>query len=80
MSVVITDDILESARMTPEELKLELAVLLYKLGRFTLAQASRFCGMSRIRFQHVLASREIPVNYDIAELEADLKALEHLAQ
>lgn len=80
MSVVISDDILETARMTPEELKLEVAVLLYRRGGLTLAQASRFCGLGRVELQHVLASRKIPVNYDIPEFEADLRALDQLEQ
>lgn len=80
MSVVIPDDILEAAHVTPDELKLEVAVLLYRRGGLTLAQASRFCGFGRVEFQHILASRKIPVNYGIPEFEADLKVLDQLEQ
>jgi len=31
--------------------------------------------MSQLQFQHLLASRQIPIHYDIAEFEADLKTL-----
>ena len=79
MSIVIPDDILEAARLTPDELKIEIAVLLFRRGGLTLAQASRFGGMSRIEFQHVLASRKIPVNYSIPDFEADLDTIDQCA-
>lgn len=75
MSILISDDILQSARLTEDELKQEIAVLLFQKEKLTLAQASRFAGMSRLQFQHLLASRKIPVHYDIAEFNEDLKTL-----
>lgn len=75
VGVTIPDDILQSARMTEEELRQEIAVLLFEKDKLTLGQASRLAGMSRLRFQHLLASRHIPVHYDVAEFEEDLRAL-----
>jgi len=75
MSILISDDILQSARLTEDELKQEIAVLLFQKEKLTLAQASRFAGMTRLQFQHLLASRKIPVHYDVAEFEEDLKTL-----
>lgn len=80
MSVIIPDDILEAARLTPDELKLEIAVMLYRKGGLTLAQASRFCDVTRVEFQRVLSSRKTPVSYDIAEFEADLRILDQVKQ
>ena len=76
MGVVIPDDILQSARMTEDELRQEVAVLLFQKDKLTLAQASRLAGLTRLEFQHLLASRQIPVHYDVAELEKDLHTLE----
>lgn len=76
MSVVIPDETLQAARLSPEELKRELALLLYQQDRLTLGQASQLAAMSQASFQHLLASREIPVHYDEAEFEADLHALD----
>jgi predicted HTH domain antitoxin len=39
MSVVISDDVLAAARMSEDELKLELAVLLFEKEKLTLGQA-----------------------------------------
>lgn len=78
MSVIIPDDILQAARMTEEELRQEIAVLLFQKEKLTLGQASRLAGMNQFQFQHLLASRHIPVHYDVAEFEEDLKTLKEL--
>jgi predicted HTH domain antitoxin len=46
----------------------------------TLSQASRLAAMNRLQFQHLLAGRGIPVHYDTAEFEEDLKTLKDLDQ
>ncbi len=48
MSIVIPDDILQAARMTAEELRQELAILLFQKEKLTLEQASRFAMMGRV--------------------------------
>jgi predicted HTH domain antitoxin len=80
MSVLIPNDILQATRMTAEELKQEIAVLLFQREKLTPSQASRLAGMNRLQFQHLLASRGIPVHYDTAEFEEDLKTLKELDQ
>lgn len=78
MSVVIPDEIMEAARLTPDELKLEIAIVLFRRGGLTLAQASRFCGLSRVKFQKQLAARQIPVHYSPDDFESDLAVLNEL--
>lgn len=75
MSITIPDDVLESAHLTAEEALQEMAVALFQREKLTLGQASRLAGMDRLRFQHLLASRGIPLHYDVPELEADLQVL-----
>jgi predicted HTH domain antitoxin len=75
MSVIIPDEILHAARMTEAELKQEIALFLFEKNKLTLAQASRLAEMSRLQFQHLLASRQIPIHYDVAEFEEDLRTL-----
>lgn len=62
------------------ELMQEIAILLFQKEKLSLAQASRLAGMSQLQFQHLLASRQIPVHYDIAELEADLQTLRDMGR
>ncbi|MEZ5585248.1 MAG: UPF0175 family protein [Candidatus Competibacteraceae bacterium] len=80
MSVVISDETLKAARMSASELKQEIAIVLFQKNKLTLGQASRLAEMSQLQFQHVLASRNIPVHYDVADFEADLATLKALGR
>ncbi|MEB3339939.1 UPF0175 family protein [Okeania sp.] len=78
MSIIISDEMLCTTRMTESEMKLEIAVMLFQKEKLTLGQASRFADMNRIAFQHLLASRQIPVHYDVKDLEKDIKNLQEM--
>ncbi|MCX7967555.1 MAG: UPF0175 family protein [Armatimonadetes bacterium] len=80
MGLLISDEILQAAGISEEELAREIAVLLFRQGRLTLAKASKLARMSRLQFQHLLANRQIPVHYDVAELEEDLRILRELSR
>jgi predicted HTH domain antitoxin len=79
MAQILPDDILQATRMTEEELRQEIAVLLFQRQKLSLSRAGRLARMSRIEFQHLLASRQIPVHYDVADFEEDLKTLRDMA-
>jgi predicted HTH domain antitoxin len=76
MSVVISDEVLQTVQMSEAELLQKIAVMLFQQERFTLGQASRFAGMNQLQFQRLLASRQISLHYNIAELREDVKSLE----
>lgn len=76
--MTITDDILQEANMTEAELKTELAVLLYQKQKLSMGLAARLADMDRIRFQFLLGSRQISVNYDEAAFEEDLQTIDRL--
>lgn len=80
MDLVIPDDILQSAHMTEDELRQEIAVLLFQKEKLTLEQASRLASMTCLQFQHLLASRKIPVHYDVKDFGEDLKTLRDLGR
>ncbi len=80
MSIVIPDEILHTIHMTAGELMQEIAVLLYQKEKLTLGQASRLAGMSQLQFQFLLASRQIPIHYGIADFDADLKTLREMGR
>ena len=75
MSLVIDNNTLQSAHLSEQEMKTEIAVMLYQQERLTLAQAAHWCGLSRFQFQHCLASKNININYDIEEFEQDIATL-----
>lgn len=58
MDLVISEDTLRAAHTTADELKQEIAVMLFGQDRLTLVQAAEVAGMSPFAFQHLLASRE----------------------
>lgn len=76
MSVVIEDEVLHKIQLNEAQLLTEIAVMLFQQERFTLEQASRFARMNQLQFQRLLASRKIPLHYDIDELREDVKSLE----
>ena len=80
MSLTIPDALLQSARISETELRQEIAVLLSQHDKLTLAQASRFAYLSRLQFQHLLASRQIPVHDDVTDFEEDLHTLQRLGR
>jgi predicted HTH domain antitoxin len=80
MSIVIPDEIIQTTRLTVAELMQELAIALFQREKLTLGQASRLAGLNQWQFQSLLASRQIPIHYDVAEFEADLKTLAEMRQ
>ena len=80
MSITIPDEMLATTRMSEAEMKQEIAVMLFQKEILTLAQASRFAGMNRIAFQHLLASRQIPVHYDVEDFKQDIKNLREMGR
>jgi predicted HTH domain antitoxin len=80
MSLLIPDEILRASRLSERDLKVEIAIMLFEREKLTLGQACRFAAMDRLEFQHLLASRRIPIHYDVADFEHDLETLAELAQ
>jgi len=75
MALVIEDRDLQAAHISEDELRLEIAILLYQQKRLSMGKASSFAGMNRVLFQRELGRREIAVNYDEEELKKDLETL-----
>ena len=67
MDVIIPDEIVQATGMSETELRQEVAILFFQKDKLTLGQASRLAGMSQLKFQHLLSSRQIPVHYDVTE-------------
>ncbi|MFQ5686049.1 MAG: UPF0175 family protein [Candidatus Scalindua sp.] len=76
--IEIPDDILMSLKMTPNDIKIELAVHLYETRRLSIGKAKSLAGVSLWEFQNILASRKIPVNYDIEDYKEDINTLKRL--
>jgi predicted HTH domain antitoxin len=75
MSIIISDEFLQTAKITSQEIKQEIAIFLFQKTKLTLAQAASFAETNRINFQHLLASRNIPIHYDNSDFDQDLKTV-----
>jgi len=80
MGLVVPDEIVQATRMSEEELRCELAVMLFQKEKLSLGKASQLAGLTRLGFQHLLASRQVSVHYDVTDFEQDLKTLKELGR
>ncbi len=80
VSIEIPREILHVARMTPEELRQELAAYLFQQGRLSFGKARELADMTAWAFQQLLGVRGIPVHYDVADYEQDLNTLKALGR
>ena len=80
VTIEIPREILHVTRMTPEELRRELAIYLFQQGKLSFGKAREMAGMTVWAFQQLLGSREIPVHYGIEDYEEDLTTLRELGR
>ena len=80
VAIEIPREILHVTRMTPEELRWELAVSLFQQHRLSFGKARELAGMTVWAFQQLLGSRGIPIHYGIEDYEEDLKTLRELGR
>lgn len=78
MTITISNEILEAAGMSETEFMREIAIMLFRQKKISLAKASYIAGMNQIQFMRFLGSRGIPIHYGIAEFREDLKTIESM--
>ena len=67
-------DLPASERLTPEEVRLELACALYARGRLGKVAATEMAGVDFFTFQRALSERGVPL-YTPQMLAADIQSL-----
>ncbi len=65
--------------MTEEELKLEIAIMLYKQEKISSGKVRAWTGLNVIEFQQQLSLRGLSINYDVEDFQADIKTLQSLS-
>jgi predicted HTH domain antitoxin len=65
--------LVNAARATTDELKIELAIHLYETRRLSIGHAREMAGLSLWEIRQLLASREISPHYDVADLDEDMQ-------
>lgn len=77
MIIEIPDDVFVKTAHSEEEVKRDIFAFLYQKRVLTLERAAVLAGVTRLDFQRLLADRNIPIHYDLEDLEMDLR---HLAE
>jgi len=80
IAIEIPREVIHATRMTPQELRRELAVYLFQQGRLSFGKAREMADMTAWAFQQLLGSRGIPVHYDLEDYEEDLTTLKELGR
>lgn len=78
--IEVPQEILDSARLTLAELKVELAAYLYTQGRLSIGKARELAEMSLWEFRQLLATRRISPHYDETDLQEDVDTLRELGR
>ena len=74
--IEIPRDVLDSARLTKDQIRIELAITLYNQRRLSIGKARELAGLSLWEFRQYLGQRRIPAHYDIADLKEDIHVLQ----
>jgi predicted HTH domain antitoxin len=75
MDLHLPDDLVRGIEMSEDEWMLDLAIGLYVDRRVTLGRAAELARISKPAFLDELGRRQIPVNYDLDDLEGDLQTM-----
>ncbi len=64
--------LVDAAKFTSDELKIELAIHLYENRRLSIGHAREMAELSLWEFRQLLASRKISPHYDVGDLDEDM--------
>lgn len=76
--LIVPKEFLDSAKMSEDEMRIDLAVHLYATRRLSMGKAKELAGLDLISFQGELKKRNVYLNYDVEELKKDIETLERL--
>lgn len=80
MNLTIPDDILTASDMSEADLKVEVAIILYKREKISAGKACEWLGLNLIEFRRELGNRGLTINYDVEDFQADLETLRSLGR
>ena len=82
ISVKVPRDLVRILKVKDEEVpklvRLYLAIELYRERKVSLGKAAEIAGVSKWEMMEILASKNIPIQYDVEDLEKDIKTLEEI--
>ena len=78
MTIVIEDSLLQAQDINPQDVKEQIALLLYEKKILTIAQASKMIESSLWDFQQLMTKNNVPISYDETDLAHDLAVLPYI--
>lgn len=75
MALIISDDLLQQAQLSEQELLIDLACFLFEKKRLSMGKARQLVGLNLLDFQRELAKREIDLHYSEVDFEQDMRNL-----
>jgi predicted HTH domain antitoxin len=76
----ISDNWLESAQLTEQEARIELALALLRSRRISFEQAQELVGLETLAFLRLLDLHGVVLEYDRGDLQQDIATLQSLRQ
>jgi predicted HTH domain antitoxin len=80
MLIEIQDEALHGLELTESQALLDLAIGMFTERRITLGRAAAIAQRNQLEFQKELGRREIPIHYDLEDLQADVSTLAALRE
>ncbi len=78
MTIELPDQEIGNLRLTPEQVRLELAIGRYAGRQVSLARAAKIAGEDFTSFIHELGRRGLCLNYTVADVEHDMRMADEL--
>lgn len=78
MVLEIPKKISQQILLSKEELLLELAIILYQKEVLSMRAAAEMSKISWVKFENILAERNIYLKYSVEDLESDIENLKTL--
>lgn len=72
----VSRSLLETNNLNKADVKLEVAIVLFQKKLYSLGKASEYAGLHASQFQKELASRQIPLHYDVEDYRHDINLLD----
>ena len=73
VTIELPRHLVNEARLTNDQLNIELAIHLYETRRLSIGHAREMARLSLWEFWQLLASRKISPHYDVADLDEDMQ-------
>jgi predicted HTH domain antitoxin len=80
IALEIPRELPQVTKLTPAELKQELALALFAQGKLSFGKARELAGLTVWQFQNELGRRGLAPHYDIEEFAEDLATLRELGR